>query len=318
MPTLFSNPLVRLEFLRRFRGGLAAWGIPLMVLLPGAAVVIAYQAGTAIQQNDFFGQPDEFFIDENGMEVVGVGPDMGFDEMGEPQQLNRGVSVGQVDDFGEPMLIALIVTAIGALMILVPAVAGGAISSERDAQTLQPLQLTALGPSEIVLGKLVASMAYLLLLLVCLAPALTIPFLVGGVSLSGVLKSFGLLFLVCVELAAVALAVSAALRRAVTSIITSLLLTGVLMIGPFVAMGFFFLIGSRDPGFQGDISVFRLVAAVSPVSIFSWVGDLGTVNTGEFAGTSGRVWSMAFWVVITTVSLLIARRSVTAPTVKDR
>ena len=43
--SLFSNPLVRLEFMRRFRGGLAAWGIPLMVFLPGVAVVIVEQSG---------------------------------------------------------------------------------------------------------------------------------------------------------------------------------------------------------------------------------------------------------------------------------
>ena len=42
-PSLFSNPLVRLEFMRRFRGGLAAWGIPLMVFLPGVAVVAPHE-----------------------------------------------------------------------------------------------------------------------------------------------------------------------------------------------------------------------------------------------------------------------------------
>ena len=58
---IFSNPLVRLEFLRRFRSGAAAWGIPLIVLLPGIAVVIAYQAGTSIQTNEFGGQ-DNFAV----------------------------------------------------------------------------------------------------------------------------------------------------------------------------------------------------------------------------------------------------------------
>lgn len=282
---IFSNPLVRLEFLRRFRGGLAAWGIPLMVLLPGFAVVVAYQAGTSSQQTEF---------------------------------ADQGVSINQVNSFGEPMLIALLVTAVAALLVLVPSVVGGSIAGERDAQTLQPLQLTALSPGDIVAGKLVSSMAYLLLLLVCLAPALTIPFLVGGVSLSGVVKSFGLLFLVCVELAAVALAISAVLRRAVTSIVTSLLVTGTLVVGPFAIMGFAFLVRSRDAGFHADLSALRLVGAVSPISIFSWVGPLGSVDTGEFAGTVGRVWSVICWVLITGGSLLIARRAVTAPTMRDR
>jgi ABC-type transport system involved in multi-copper enzyme maturation permease subunit len=294
--SLFSNPLVRLEFMRRFRGGLAAWGIPLMVFLPGVAVVIAYLAGTSNQQNDLM--------------------DQGFGGAG--AMMADGISVNQVDNFGEPMFFALMVTALLALMVLVPAVLGGSIASERDAQTLQPLQLTSLRPSDIVAGKLVSSLAYLLLLLTCLAPAMTIPFLVGGVTLSGVLKSFGLLFLVCVELAAMALAISAALRRSVSAIITSLLATGFLMVGPFVMMGVAFMVGSRNLGFQGDRSVLRLLGSFSPVSLFSWVGTVGSVDTGGFAGTSGRVWSLVWWAVITFGSLLIARRSVTAPTVRDR
>ena len=195
---------------------------------------------------------------------------------------------------------------------------GGSIASERDAQTLQPLQLTALSPGDIVAGKLVASMAYLLLLLVCLAPALTIPFLVGGVSLGGALKSFGVLFLICLELAAVALAVSAVLRRAVTANITALITTVALMLGPFVVMAFAFLARSRDPGFQADVSALRLLGSLSPVSLFSWVGTIGLAETGEFAGTAGRVWSVAWWALITAGALLVARRSVTAPTVRDR
>ena len=216
------------------------------------------------------------------------------------------------------MLIAMLVMAVGALMVLVPSVVGGSIASERDAQTLQPLQLTALTPGDIVAGKLVASMAYLLLLLLCLAPALTIPFLVGGVSLGGALKSFGVLLLICVELAAVALAVSAALRRAVTANITSLIITGALMLGPFVVMGFAFLARSRDDAFQSDVSVLRLLGSLSPVSLFSWVGTIGSADTGEFAGTAGRVWSVVWWLLITIGALLVARRSVTAPTVRDR
>ncbi len=309
---IFSNPLVRLEFLRRFRSGAAAWGIPLIVLLPGIAVVIAYQAGTSIQTNEFGGQ-DNFAVAAESPNDGAVGAIIDA-----PPQPEQGVAIDQVDNFGAPMLIAMLVMAVGALMVLVPSVVGGSIASERDAQTLQPLQLTALTPGDIVAGKLVASMAYLLLLLLCLAPALTIPFLVGGVSLGGALKSFGVLLLICVELAAVALAVSAAQRRAVTANITSLIITGALMLGPFVVMGFAFLARSRDDAFQSDVSVLRLLGSLSPVSLFSWVGTIGSADTGEFAGTAGRVWSVVWWLLITIGALLVARRSVTAPTVRDR
>lgn len=312
MRSITSNPIIRLEFLRRFRSGTAAWGIPILTLVPGIAVTVAYAAGTnSVTQ----GGTDAVAV--GGAPFVPFGPG-NIGDNGLVLGNDNAITVDQVTSFGVPMFVAIFAAIVFALMILVPAVVGGSVSSERNNLTLQPLQLTALTPLDIVMGKLVASLAYLLLLLVCLSPVLAIPFLVGGVAVGTMLGAFGILVLVCVELAAVALAVSAVLKRPVTSIVTSLIVTGTVVVGPFIAMvsGFFLQRSGGDVDVR--TSVYRLLACASPVSLFSWLGDIGDADVGDFAGTTGRVGSVVAWVVITVGALWIARRSVTAPVARDR
>lgn len=330
MVAITSNPIIRLEFLRRFRSSIAAWGIPLLTLVPGIAVSIAYSSGTNkvnqgvetvgaaadvnVQfQGGFVGNlPQGMVISNTGELVPAAGQAFGSGKA------LAGVTVNQITSFGMPMYVTLFAAIIFTLMILVPAVVGGSISSERGNMTLQPLQLTALKPFDIVFGKLVASLAYLVLLLLCLTPVMATPFLVGGVPFVDVLRSFGLLLLLCVELAAVALAVSSLVKRPTAAIIGSLLVTGVVVAGPLIAMGLGFWSQENSGGLVAERSAFRLLGAASPVSVFTWSGKLGDFDPGGFADTSGRVLSVVFWVVVTVGSLLIARRAVTAPVRRDR
>lgn len=295
--SLFSNPLVRLEFLRRFRTGGAAWGIPLLTVVPGLAVTIAYAASTRSFDAVMMGM-NGF----NGNEMQGL----------------DGVSVSQVSDTGAPMFIALVAAVVMTLLVLIPAVVGGTIANERNNQTLQPLQLTSLTPTDILIGKLVSSTAYLFLLILCLAPVVAVPFLVGGVSLSNLLVVYLVLAMICVELAAVALAVSALLSKPVVSIVSSLIATGILVIGPWVVMGLAFWAQAAEGKVIAKDSVYRLLACPSPVALFSLVGDVGETSAGDFAGTAGVVGSIVCWGVVTVLALIVARSRLRAPVERDR
>jgi len=72
----------------------------------------------------------------------------------------------------------LLVTAV---VFLVPGIAALSIVSERERQTLHLLQITLLSARQLVLGKLVASLAYFGLLVVAVLPILSVPLLFGGV-----------------------------------------------------------------------------------------------------------------------------------------
>src|SRR5690606_38377546 len=99
------------------------------------------------------------------------------------------------------------------VLFLVPGVTSGAIAGERERQTLVPLQVTLLRPTSILLGKIGASSAFLLLLLVATTPLLAVSYLIGGVSIAQVLSAVGMVGLIGLTLAAVSAGTAACVRR---------------------------------------------------------------------------------------------------------
>lgn len=73
------------------------------------------------------------------------------------------------------------------VLFLVPGQAAGSIAGERERQTLVPLQVTLLSPQQILLGKIGAAVAFLLLLVVATVPLLSVSYLIGGVTVGEVL-----------------------------------------------------------------------------------------------------------------------------------
>jgi ABC-2 type transport system permease protein len=72
------------------------------------------------------------------------------------------------------------------VLFLVPGQAAGAVAGERERQTLVPLQVTLLSPQQILLGKIGAAVAFLLLLVVATVPLLSVSYLIGGVTIGEV------------------------------------------------------------------------------------------------------------------------------------
>jgi ABC-type transport system involved in multi-copper enzyme maturation permease subunit len=120
---------------------------------------------------------------------------------------------------------------------IVPGLTAGAISGERERQTLIALQLTLLRPRSIVVGKLLASLAFVVLLIVASLPLLTVPFLVGGVSLSEVVKGLVMVLTTAVTLACLTLACSALLRRTQAATVVAYGLTLGLVLGTLMVYG---------------------------------------------------------------------------------
>ncbi len=99
------------------------------------------------------------------------------------------------------------------LLFVVPGISAGAITGERDRQTLIPLQVTLIGPFGIFFGKVLASSAFVLLLVVATAPILAMAYLLGGVAFSQIVGGILALMLIGFLLAVLGVACSAMLRR---------------------------------------------------------------------------------------------------------
>jgi len=120
---------------------------------------------------------------------------------------------------------------------IVPGLTAGAISGERERQTMVALQLTLLRPRSIVAGKLLASLAFVVLLIIASLPLVTVPFLVGGVALPEVVKGLWMVLVTALTLACLTLACSAVLRRTQTATVVAYGLTLGLVLGTLIIYG---------------------------------------------------------------------------------
>jgi ABC-type transport system involved in multi-copper enzyme maturation permease subunit len=104
-----------------------------------------------------------------------------------------------------------------------PAVAASSVASERSGNTWETLLLTGLSPGRIARGKLLASLSYLLLYIVMLAPVGAMPFLFGGVTAAEVMIAFVLLFVIGAVAVAFGLAVSSKFSSPAAALIVTLI-----------------------------------------------------------------------------------------------
>jgi ABC-type transport system involved in multi-copper enzyme maturation permease subunit len=106
------------------------------------------------------------------------------------------------------------------IVLLAPALTSGAISNEREKQTLELLITTPVSTLGMVIGKLLASLAYVFILIVASVPLMSLVFVFGGVAPEDVVRVYVLLFTVAIGSGAVGLFMSALTKR--TQVATAL------------------------------------------------------------------------------------------------
>lgn len=106
----------------------------------------------------------------------------------------------------------LLYSLVGIVVLIAPALTASAISFERERRTLDLLLTTPLRPMQILFGKLLASYAFLLLLLVLSMPVVTVCIIVGGATVGDLLATFGMVAFSTLHLCAFALYCSACNR----------------------------------------------------------------------------------------------------------
>jgi len=123
------------------------------------------------------------------------------------------------------MLFGVLVLVEGMLAaLLAPALTAGAISSEREQQTLEFLQLTRLSGTNIALGKLFSALSFLFLLLLCALPVGAVVFLLGGVSPGQFCWALVLLIFLIVGFGSIGLCCSVKCRTTTISTVISYLI----------------------------------------------------------------------------------------------
>ncbi len=168
------------------------------------------------------------------------------------------------------------------LLFLIPGVSSGAIAGERDRQTLMPLQITLMRPTGIFVGMVLASSGFVLLLVAASVPVMTVPFLLGGVSLADVIASLLCLLAVGLLIAVISVGCSAIFRRATTATLAAYGTMLALTLGTALIAWFTALID----GARGFDEAKPLPATLYP-NPFAALSDIGgkarTTTTGRSA-----------------------------------
>lgn len=99
------------------------------------------------------------------------------------------------------------------IMFIVPALTAGAISGEREKQTLDLVLCTKLRPISIIVGKLFASTSQIILLIVASLPLFSTVFLFGGISTKEIVQLFGFYIATAITIGCIGIFFSTYLKR---------------------------------------------------------------------------------------------------------
>lgn len=135
---------------------------------------------------------------------------------------------------GTTVFVWLAVIQLSLVSLFAPALAAGAISGERERQTFDVLLVSRVTPLGIVWGKLVASVAFMLLLILAALPLFAAVFLFGGIDFGQFVVTQLLTVTTALSIAAVSLFLSALFRRTLPSTVAAYGAAFAWMVGSFV------------------------------------------------------------------------------------
>jgi ABC-type transport system involved in multi-copper enzyme maturation permease subunit len=130
------------------------------------------------------------------------------------------------------------------VMVLAPAFTSGAISLEREKQTLDLLVTTPLSTLGMVIGKLISALSYVFLLIIASIPLASLVFVFGAVGPEDLVRGYLALFALAFGMGALGLFISALVKRTQTATVLTYVLVLVLSIGT-VALHQFWIVAAR-------------------------------------------------------------------------
>lgn len=201
---------------------------------------------------------------------------------------------GQSANYGQGLFIYLLIFQMVLLTFITPALTAGAISSEREHQTIDLLFVTRIPPFSILWGKLLASMSFVLLLLLLSVPIFSLVFLFGGIELDQVLIAFLITAVAALTLGTIGIACSTAFRRTLPATVAAYGAAFVLLAGSLL----YGLLFPTDPDPQSTtaaappaITYLSPIIPLITIATSGPVGGFGVRNQGGFSGGSGTACS---------------------------
>ncbi|AHN20716.1 ABC transporter permease [Lysinibacillus sphaericus] len=214
------------------------------------------------------------------------------------------------------MFAVLTILQMALVLFITPSLTAGAISSEREKQTLNILLTTTQSSTQIIIGKLLSSVAFLVLMLVAGLPLYSLVFLFGGVSPSQLISIFLFYLLTVVAIGSVGVMFSTITKKTIVAMIATY--GSIIFLGGITAFFFFLSMAFHQMG--------NTIATSSSFMTYFWA----SINPGalmltlispsmgdalaELSGIDIPVWItyLLIYVLIIVLSLTIAIKKLRA------
>lgn len=170
------------------------------------------------------------------------------------------------------------------LMLIVPAITATAISGERERQTLDLMLCSDISTWSIIIGKLIVSIAHIMLLVVASLPVMGTVFLFGGITFGEIILMFLFYVITALMVASLGIFLSTLFRKNVTAIIATYICLGILALGPVIAFFIWGVFFQRS--YNVEITYSLLTAFLFPSPGYGFASF--------FAGTQSNLFGTIF------------------------
>lgn len=181
-----------------------------------------------------------------------------------PRQVRLDLTIGSSNNSQLVDLVFLGQYVLASLMA--PSFAAGAVSGEKERKTYEMLLASPINPESIVLGKLVAALTHLAMLIVASLPIVMLCLPLGGVSFYEVLAAYVMLISSVIAFGMISVACGSFFPRTSSSLVVSYL-----VILPLALLGVLFWVGLRSDGqtrFELAVTVVPGLAVAISTALF--------------------------------------------------
>ena len=204
------------------------------------------------------------------------------------------------------LFVLLSIVQMALVMFITPGVTAGAISSEREKQTLNILLTTTQSSSQLIIGKLVSSIAFIVLMLIAGLPIYSLVFLFGGVSPTQMITTFAFYFVTLVTIGSIGIFFSTITKKTIVAMIATY--GAMIFLGAITAFLFFVSMIMSQSGVAPTLGGYLayLFAAINPGAlIITLTTPELTQVFQEMTGVTLPVWItyLAFYSTITVCCL---------------
>lgn len=265
--SISGNPMIQKELRQRMREK-RGWILPSLYLVAlGAVISLTYQSFT-IRQSFSFGSTHV-----------------------------QGYQVGVA------LFLTAAYTQLALLLLLAPIFSAGSLTIEKEQRTMAGLLTSLLGPTKIWWGKFVASLLFVLLLLVAGLPVVSVAFAFGGIGIWDIFIASITTVIILGTISAIGLYWSSAFRRSVLATAVSYVTVIVITIVPWII----FSVGVSSRQSESVLGVpfwARASLYINPVFF------LTTAFVPRAQLYPQWFWTLVTFIVVATLCVLLAIRNI--------